>query len=103
MKNGYVGYILRVNLTKGTIVKERLNEKNANEYVGARGLAVKYFCDECDPKCDPLGPENNLILMTGPLTGTFASSSGRYDACAKSPLTGTLDASNSGGHFGPEL
>jgi len=103
MNNGYVGYILRVNLKKGTIVKERLNEKNANDYVGARGLGTKYFCDECDPKCDPLGPGNNLILMTGPLTGTFATSSGRYDACAKSPLTGTIEASNSGGHFGPEL
>ena len=103
MNNGYVGYILRVNLKKGTIVKERLNEKNANDYVGARGLGTKYFCDECDPKCDPLGPGNNLIFMTGPLTGTFATSSGRYDACAKSPLTGTIEASNSGGHFGPEL
>ena len=68
MNNGYVGYILRVNLKKGTIVKERLNEKNANDFVGARGLGTKYFCDECDPKCDPLGPGNNLILMmTKPL------------------------------------
>lgn len=53
---GYTGTILRVNLKKGTIVKEPLNQKNAKEYVGARGLGTKYFCDECDPKCDPLGP-----------------------------------------------
>ncbi len=100
---GYTGTILRVDLKKGTIVKEPLNQKSASEFVGARGLGTKYFCDECDPKCDPLGPDNKLIMMTGPLTGTCATSSGRYNAICKSPLTGTIEASNSGGHFGPEL
>lgn len=103
MKNGYIGTILRVNLTKGTIAKEPLNDKSAKDYVGARGLGTKYYCDECDPKCDPLGPDNNLIFMTGPLTGTMATSSGRYNAVCKSPLTGTIEGSNSGGHWGPEL
>ena len=103
MNKGYVGKILRVDLQAGTIKKEPLNMKNADEYVGARGLGTKYYCDECDPKVDPLSPENKLILMTGPLTGTCATSSGRYNAVAKSPLTGTIGAANSGGHFGPEL
>ena len=103
MNNGYVGTILRVNLKEGTIKKEPLNAKSADEYVGARGLGTKYYCDECDPTCDPLGPGNNLIMMTGPLTGTMATSSGRYNAVAKAPLTGTIGAANSGGHFGPEL
>ena len=103
MNNGYIGRILRVDLNKGTIRKEPLNDKSASDYVGARGLGTKYFCDECDPNCDPLGPGNNLIIMTGPLTGTAAPSSGRYNAVAKSPLTGTIGAANSGGHFGPEL
>ena len=103
MKNGYIGKIIRVNLKEGAIRTEPLNEVSAAEYVGARGLGTKYFCDECDPNCDPLGPGNNLIFMTGPLTGTFAPSSGRYNAVAKSPLTGTIGAANSGGHFGPEL
>ena len=103
MNNGYIGTILRVNLDTGKIVKEPLNDKNAKDFVGARGLGTKYFCDECDPKCDPLGHDNNLIFMTGPLTGTFATSSGRYNVICKSPLTGTIEASNSGGHFGPEL
>ena len=103
MGNGYVGTVLRVNLAKGTIIKEPLNRKNAEEYVGARGLGTKYYCDECDPNCDPLGPDNKLIFMTGPLTGTCATSSGRYNAVAKAPLTGTIGAANSGGHFGPEL
>ena len=103
MNNGYIGTILRVNLKTGSIRTEPLNAKNADEYVGARGLGTKYYCDECDPKCDALGPDNKLIFMTGPLTGTMATSSGRYNAVAKSPLTGTIGAANSGGHFGPEL
>lgn len=103
MKNGYIGVILRVNLKTGSIRTEPLNEKSASEYVGARGLGTKYYCDECDPRCDALGPDNKLIFMTGPLTGTAANSSGRYNAMAKSPLTGTIGAANSGGHFGPEL
>lgn len=101
--NGYTGKILRVNLEKKTIVKEPLNKKAAEDYVGARGLGTKYFCDEVDPKVDPLGPDNKLIFMTGPLTGTAASCSGRYEVVAKAPLTGTIGAANSGGHFGPEL
>ena len=103
MNNGYVGKILRVNLKEGTIKTEPLNTKSADEYVGARGLGTKYYCDECDPTCDPLGPGNNLVMMTGPLTGTMATSSGRYNAVAKAPLTGTIGAANSGGHWGPEL
>ena len=103
MNNGYTGVILRVDLKKGTVAKEPLNWKNAEDFVGARGLGTKYYCDECDPNCDPLGPDNKLIFMTGPLTGTVAPSAGRYDVVAKSPLTGAIGAANSGGHFGPEL
>ncbi len=101
--NGYTGTILRVNLEKKTVVKEPLNLKAAHDFVGARGLGTKYFCDEVDPKVDALGPDNKLIFMTGPLTGTAASCSGRYEVVAKAPLTGTIGAANSGGHFGPEL
>lgn len=103
MMNGYMGQIIRVNLGSGTIRKEPLNMQAAKDYVGARGLGTKYFCDEVDPNVDPLGPDNKLIFMTGPLTGTAASCSGRYEVVAKAPLTGTIGAANSGGHFGPEL
>lgn len=99
----WTGKILRVDLTKGTWATEPLNMKDAKDYVGARGLGTKIFCDEVDPKVDPLSPENELIFMTGPLTGTAATSAGRYEVVAKAPLTGTIGASNSGGHFGPEL
>ena len=59
--------------------------------------------EDVDPKVDALSPENKLIFLTGPLTGTLAASAGRYEVVAKAPLTGTIGASNSGGHFGPEL
>ena len=101
--NAWVGTILRVNLSAGTIEKEPLNMQDANDYVGARGLGTKYYCNEVDPKIDPLSPDNKLIFMTGALTGTFAPSAGRYEVVSKSPLTGTIGAANSGGHFGPEL
>ena len=96
MMNGYIGQIIRVNLTNATVTKEPLNMQAANDFVGARGLGTKYFCDEVDPKVDPLGPDNKLIFMTGPLTGTSAACSGRYEVVAKAPLTGIIG-------FGPEL
>lgn len=100
---GWNGKLIRVNLTSGTITKESLNLQDAKNFLGARGLGTKIMMDEVDPAVDPFSPENKLIFMTGPLTGTFASSSGRYEVVTKAPLTGTIGASNSGGHFGPEL
>jgi len=101
--NAWTGVILRVNLADGAIKKEALNMKDAHDYVGGRGLGSKYLVDEIDPAVDPLSPDNKLIFMTGPLTGTGAASGGRYEVVAKAPLTGTIGAANSGGYFGPEL
>jgi aldehyde:ferredoxin oxidoreductase len=103
MMFGWVGKLVRINLTNGAIGKEALNIDDAKMYLGARGLGTKIMMDEVDPKVDALSPENKLIFMAGPLTGTLASSAGRYEVVAKAPLTGTIGASNSGGHFGPEL
>ena len=100
---GYIGTLLRVDLATGAIARAPLNLKDAKDFIGARGLGTKIFCDEVDPKVDALSPDNKLIFMTGPLTGTFAGCSGRYEIVAKAPLTGTIGAANSGGHFGPEL
>ncbi|MGB9792386.1 MAG: aldehyde ferredoxin oxidoreductase family protein [Thermacetogeniaceae bacterium] len=100
---GWVGQILRINLTEGTVKKEALDLEEAKKYLGARGLGTRLWIKEVDPKVDPLGPENNLIFMTGPLTGTLAPSAGRYNVVCKAPLTGTMAASNSGGYWGPEL
>ncbi|WP_306600928.1 aldehyde ferredoxin oxidoreductase family protein [Geothrix sp. 21YS21S-2] len=100
---GWVGKVLRVNLTTGAISKEATNPKDAALFLGARGLGTKILTDEVDPKVDPLSPENKLIFAPGPFSGTFAPSGGRYNVVTKGPLTGTIAASNSGGSFGPEL
>ena len=101
--NAWVGKILRVNLTKGAVSVEDLDQKSAHDYIGGRGLGVKYLYDEIDPKVNPLSPGNKLIMATGPLTGTGALAGGRYTAVTKSPLTGAIANSNSGGYFGAEL
>lgn len=100
---GWIGKILRVNLTTGTVTTENLKNEDMHKFIGARGLGTKIYTDEVDPKIDPLSPENKMIFMTGPLTGTVASSAGRYNVVTKGPLNGTIAASNSGGTFGPEL
>jgi aldehyde:ferredoxin oxidoreductase len=95
--------VMRVNLTEGKITEEPLNMEWAQQYLGQRGLATKYLVEEVDPTCDALGPDNKFIVTTGPLTGTMASTGGRYSVVTKSPLTGTVACSNSGGYFGAEL
>ena len=95
--------ILRVNLTEGSVSQEPLNMEWAAEYIGQRGLATRYMFEETDPTCDPLGPDNKLMFATGPLTGTMASTGGRYSVITKSPLTGAIACSNSGGFLGAEL
>ena len=95
--------VLRVNLTTATCTTEPLNLEWADQFLGQRGLATKYFVEEVDPKVDPLSPDNKLIFATGPLTGTMASTGGRYSVITKGPLTGAIACSNSGGYFGAEL
>ncbi len=95
--------ILRVDLTAGTCTPEPLNMEWAALYLGQRGLATKYLAEEIDPKVDALSPGNKLIMATGPLTGTMASTGGRYSVITKSPLTGAIACSNSGGFIGNEM
>ena len=99
----WAGKILRVNLTNGTVTSEPLNMDWARAYLGSRGLASKYLTEEIDPKVDPLAPGNKIIWATGPLTGTMASTGGRYTVVTKGPLTGAIACSNSGGYWGAEL
>ncbi len=99
----WAGKILRVNLTTGSVTSEPLNMQWAREYVGSRGLGSKYLINEIDPKVDPLSPDNKIIWATGPLTGTMASTGGRYTVITKGPLTGAIACSNSGGYWGAEL
>jgi aldehyde:ferredoxin oxidoreductase len=99
----WAGKLLRVNLTAGTVTSEPLNMTWAKQYLGSRGLASKYLVEEIDPKVDPLSPANKVIWATGPLTGTMASTGGRYTVVTKGPLTGAIACSNSGGYWGAEL
>jgi len=99
----WAGKILRVNLTAGTVKTEPLRMDWAKLYLGSRGLASKYLVEEIDPKVDPLSADNKIIWSTGPLTGTMASTGGRYTVVTKGPLTGAIACSNSGGYWGAEL
>ena len=100
---GWIGTVLRVNLTTGHIAKEPLNMEWAKAYVGGRGLAAKYLSEEMDPTIDPISPANKMIFATGPMTGTNASTSSRFTVVTKGALTNAITTSNSGGTWGPEL
>ena len=99
----WAGKILRVNLSAGTVKSEPLNMEWAQAYLGSRGLGTKYLVEEVDATVDPLSPANKIIWATGPLTGTMASTGGRYTVITKGPLTGAVACSNSGGYWGAEL
>jgi aldehyde:ferredoxin oxidoreductase len=101
--NAYTGKLLIVNLTTGKIHDEPLNENYAAQYIGGAGLAARYLHDLIDAHTDPLGPDNPLIFMTGPLDATAAPSCGRFVVVARSPLTGIYGESNAGNFFGPDL
>ena len=101
--NGFMGKLLVVDLTSGQITTKALDEQWARQFVGGASLACRYLYDKINRNTDPLGPENQLLFMTGPLVGTAAPLCGRYEVCARSPLTGLWGESNSGGRFGPHL
>jgi len=92
---GWQNNVLRVNLTEGSSSVEPLNMEWASAFIGERGLASKYLMENMDPKTDAMSPENVLIFATGPLTGTMASTSGRYVVVTKGPLTNAIACSNS--------
>jgi aldehyde:ferredoxin oxidoreductase len=97
------GIILRVNLTDGSIKQEALSSGLAREFLGGRGLGGKMLADEIRAGIDPLGEENKIFFVTGPLTGTSAPTGGRYMVVTKSPLNNAIASSNSGGFWGAEL
>jgi aldehyde:ferredoxin oxidoreductase len=103
MANGYMGKVLRVNLTTGETSLQVFDDAVLRKYIGGSGLGAKILFDETGPETDPLGPENRLIFMTGPVVGTKAFNSGRYHVVTKSPQTGIFGEANSGGTFGPAL
>jgi len=100
---GYMGRILRINLTNLKAKAEPLAKNLVLDFIGGRGFGIKIVYDEAGPETDPLGPENKLVIALGPLTGTGAQGAGRWCATFKSPLTDIYMRSTGGGFFGAEL
>jgi aldehyde:ferredoxin oxidoreductase len=103
MAFGSNGAILRVDLTRGTTAVETFDESFYRRYPGGKALAAYHLLREMPAGADPLGPENVLVLATGLLTGAPLSTATRFNAIARSPLTGAFGESEAGGYWGPEL
>ncbi len=93
--------IIRVDMTTQSVSVEAFAPER--KLLGGRALSAKILLDECDPKCDPLGPDNVLVFAPGTLSGTSAPTSGRISMGCKSPLTGGIKEANAGGDPGQDL
>ena len=96
---GWHGRLLRIDLTNKKTSVEEIDPQVSKDFIGGRGVAIRYLYDEVDPTTDPLSPQNKLIFATGPLTATTAPTGNRYMVVTKSPLTGAVAHSNAGGDF----
>jgi aldehyde:ferredoxin oxidoreductase len=103
MPRGYMGKILKVDLSSKKLVDEELDENLARQFIGGYGIGARIIFSEQAARIDPLGPDNILGILTGPFTGTPAISGTRYTVVGKSPLTGCWGDANSGGTFGAYL
>ncbi len=103
MARGYMGEILNVDFTTGKIEAEALDENMCRDYIGGYGLGARLLYDRMPAHADPMGPDNILGLLTGPLTGTPAIIGSRFVAVGKSPKTLTWGDANCGGYWGPHL
>ena len=100
----YTGQILHINLSTGKVKTEPLKEEWAKEYIGGIGLGIRLLMEYSKPGTDPFNPDNPLIFVTGPLTGTMGPTAGNgYAVVSKSPSTGGVAESKAHGFFGPEL
>jgi aldehyde:ferredoxin oxidoreductase len=103
MNTGYMGQILRVDLSAGSCKIEAIDEIKARKFVGGVGYAAEILFNELKPGVDPLGPENKIIFATSPLSDNLVPGGGSVSICFKSPLSKTWGESRSGGNFGPDL
>jgi aldehyde:ferredoxin oxidoreductase len=100
---GYMGKFLEIDLTTGKVRNYEVSDDLLELYLGSKGLAARILYDTTRPGLDPLGPDNVLIANAGPLVGSGAPSSCRFNITTKSPLTGGILSSNCGGSFGLNL
>ncbi len=100
---GSTNKVLEIDLSNSTVKETIITPEERQLYIGGKGLGLYYLSQRLNPGIDPLSAENPLILMMGPLLGTNAPCSGRFDAVSKSPLTGIVVTSSCGGPFGMAL
>ncbi len=93
--------LIRVDMTTQTATTEAFPEEW--KLIGGRALSARILLEECDPTCDPLGPDNVLVMAPGVISGTAAPTSGRISIGGKSPLTGGIKEANAGGNPGQDL
>jgi aldehyde:ferredoxin oxidoreductase len=99
---GWTGKHIRVDLTNSDVQVVEDNPEVMKNYLGARGVGIKYMMDEIDPKIDAFEPQNRFIIATGPLT-CMPPAGNRTYFVTKSPLTGGIANAGVGGYFGAEL
>jgi aldehyde:ferredoxin oxidoreductase len=94
------GKLLRIDLSHKRQYEEKIPEAYYRKFISARGLGAKYLYDELDPSIDPASPENKLLMLVGALGATGLQGFSKWVVMAKSPLTGTIMRSYTGGNFG---
>ncbi len=99
----YMGTYLDIDLSKEKIKEFSLDMSLAEKYIGGKGLGARLLYDNLNAGVDPLGSENIILFMTGPLSGTAMQTSGRWCIVTKSPQTGIFNDSHIGGRFGYQL
>ena len=97
---GYMGKVMLVDLTAQTVSEYPWSDRERELYLGGKIMAAKILYDNLTGKEKPLSEENLVVITTGPLTGTGAPSSSRFNLSTLSPQTGFLTSSNCGGTFG---
>lgn len=103
MRGGYAGHVLRIDLSTRETTEYPWTDEARRATLGGKVMAAQILYDLLEPGCDPLGADNVLVVSTGPLTGTGAPSTSRFNLSALSPLTGIVASSNCGGPFGTYL
>ncbi len=98
--HGTFGRYAAIDLTTGDVRVLPLAPELTADYLGGRGLATRLLYDAIDPACDPLGPDNAVVIAASPLIGTNAPTAARGHMVFKSPLTGVIGTANSGGGWG---
>jgi len=103
MNKPYMGKILMVDLSNGTMTEEAITDSVYEQYLSGMGLGAYILFNRMPAGADPLGPDNILGFCSGLLTGTGSYFSGRWTLVGRSPLTGGWGDANCGGTFSPAI